>query len=46
MREHVVDRLGDGGVTRKIGALGAHPGLERTDQREARLLARSQTPGG
>src|ERR1700733_11368904 len=38
-REHVVDRLGDLGMAREFGALGAHPVFERGDQDDAPFLA-------
>ena len=40
--EHVVDRLGDLGVARQPGTLGAHPGFERCDHRGDMRLAISQ----
>ena len=42
-RQHVVERLGDRGVARQLGALGAHPGLQRRDQIGGDLAPDAQT---
>ena len=44
--EHVIHRLGHGGVARECGALHAHPRLEISDERRAFLLAHREPPLG
>ena len=39
MRDHVFDRLGDLGMAREFGAVGAHPVFERGDPDDAPFLA-------
>ena len=41
--QHVIHRLGNGGVAREPGTFGPHPVLELRDQRRAPLLAHRQT---
>ena len=43
--QHVVHGLGDLGMTRQPGALGAHPGHESVDQRSDMCLATGQPVG-
>ena len=42
-REHVVDRLGNRGMAREFGALGAHPVFQPGDQGGAPFAPRAQT---
>ncbi len=41
-REHVVDRLGNRGMAREFGALGAHPVFQPGDQGGALFAPRAQ----
>ena len=44
--QHVIHRLGLGGVAREQGTLGPHPGLEIRDQKRAPLAAHREAPLG